>query len=210
MARQCILKAGAPHGLHRLGITAHVFIDTWAHQGFAGVRHEINLASNITVINPKDKYRAHFWEVVTHEGWRAAFAFLLRKGMLLFTNRVFPMGHGAVLHYPDHPFRVWSYVNGHGETVNRDNPTDFLKALDELCKVIRRFIRKEPNAPESGLLAGDQALIEKKIVELTDEDPEVRLAAWLETVRAGHSASARQIQSTPSPDLAPGSGLPTV
>src|SRR5690242_10298730 len=31
-----------PSALHRLGITMHVYADTWAHQGFAGVSHEIN------------------------------------------------------------------------------------------------------------------------------------------------------------------------
>ena len=36
------------HALHRLGITMHVYADTWAHQGFAGIPHEINHASDIT------------------------------------------------------------------------------------------------------------------------------------------------------------------
>ena len=36
------------HALHRLGITMHVYADTWAHQGFAGTPHEINQATEIT------------------------------------------------------------------------------------------------------------------------------------------------------------------
>jgi hypothetical protein len=42
MVRQAILDRERPYGLHRLGVTMHVYADTWAHQGFAGVRHKIN------------------------------------------------------------------------------------------------------------------------------------------------------------------------
>ena len=31
-----------PRALHRLGIAVHVYADTWAHQGFAGVLHGVN------------------------------------------------------------------------------------------------------------------------------------------------------------------------
>ena len=40
--RSCIREQDARYGLHRLGITMHVYADTWAHQGFAGVNHRVN------------------------------------------------------------------------------------------------------------------------------------------------------------------------
>jgi hypothetical protein len=42
MVRQAIIEKDKPYGLHRLGITMHVYADTWAHQKFAGVLHDIN------------------------------------------------------------------------------------------------------------------------------------------------------------------------
>ncbi len=52
MLRACIEKRDSLFGLHRLGITMHVYADTWAHQGFAGVKNEVN---NISVINDLDE-----------------------------------------------------------------------------------------------------------------------------------------------------------
>ena len=42
MIRSCINTQGRPYSLQRLGITMHVLADTFAHQGFAGVKDEVN------------------------------------------------------------------------------------------------------------------------------------------------------------------------
>ena len=47
MIHSCIENKNTLYGLHRLGITMHVYADTWAHQGFAGVNHKVNNASKI-------------------------------------------------------------------------------------------------------------------------------------------------------------------
>src|SRR5687768_16032028 len=47
IVRSAIADAEKPYGLHRLGITAHVFVDSWAHQGFAGVNHAVNLVHKV-------------------------------------------------------------------------------------------------------------------------------------------------------------------
>jgi len=36
------VAADSPYGLHLLGITAHVYADTFAHQGFIGANHSYN------------------------------------------------------------------------------------------------------------------------------------------------------------------------
>ena len=46
MVRGVILDKNRLYGLHRLGVAMHVYADTWAHQGFAGVLHEINEVEN--------------------------------------------------------------------------------------------------------------------------------------------------------------------
>ena len=42
MVRKAIIEQDKPYALHQLGVVMHIFADTWAHQGFAGVMHEIN------------------------------------------------------------------------------------------------------------------------------------------------------------------------
>lgn len=50
MVRDCILDRNRPYGMHRLGVTMHSYIDTWAHYGFCGTAHEINRANDITTL----------------------------------------------------------------------------------------------------------------------------------------------------------------
>ncbi len=107
-----------PHGLHRLGIAAHVFADTFAHYGFVGLKHEINSATNI-----RDS-----------------------EGNELLSPPVPPVGHGQVETYPDQPYLRWSYEDWKGDRIQRDNPTDFTQAAHRLCQEFQRF-RGDTNAP---------------------------------------------------------------
>lgn len=181
MCRLCIERQDKPHGLHRLGITSHVFIDTWAHQGFAGVNHPVNQVSSIALIDPEDQRVA--LEMLKHPTVLVGRAVRWAENLVL--ARAFPMGHGAALHYPDHPFRKWKYKNGHGEVVTRDNPTDFLEAADQLCRFFQRYLRRDPTAAVPGLPASDKALIQKKIGEIQDDAGWTRLWAWIAIIKDG-------------------------
>ena len=46
------------------------------------------------------------------------------------------VGHGAALTYPDLPFAKWSYVDGHGKLVARENLPDFMAAADHAYSVL--------------------------------------------------------------------------
>ncbi len=183
MLKNCILQKERAFGLHQLGITAHVYIDTWAHQEFAGVDHPINMAKDIVLEDPKDS--DNFFKVCWREGLLAAVLYVFQPYFLRILNRLFPMGHGSVLHYPDHPFRIWSYTNGHGRRVHRNNPKDFLEAADELYKFICRFRMKDPGAIVSSIPEADRILISHLIKSLTDEDGEKRNKVWLKKIAEG-------------------------
>lgn len=45
-----------PYALHRLGIAMHVYADTWAHQGFAGVLHQINEVHSFDELGSSDVF----------------------------------------------------------------------------------------------------------------------------------------------------------
>jgi len=98
MLRAMALDRNKPYALHRLGISMHVYADTWAHQGFAGVIHQCNQADDIES-NMADRDGS-----------------LLDKLKNFFVSKSFPLGHGAVLSHPDQPYLIWKYKNGLGES----------------------------------------------------------------------------------------------
>jgi hypothetical protein len=168
MLAACMADKQKPYGLHRLGIAMHVYADTWAHQGFAGVNHRINKAGNIRSQSRKGDAR------------------LLAKLANYFLSRAFPLGHGAVLSYPDRPYVNWSYINGMGKNVVRNNPIDFVAAADHMCRAMQRWMRDDPEAAVDGLPPVDKQKIATLLKTLNDEDGQKRHAAWLEKIAAGH------------------------
>jgi len=112
MLRACALDLKKPYALHRIGITMHVYADTFAHQGFAGVNHEVNEVKHLTSTNP-DMDQSFFDKMASY-----------------FLSESFPLGHGAALSYPDQPYLKWNYTNGPGDEVYRDNSKIFKEAVD--------------------------------------------------------------------------------
>jgi hypothetical protein len=168
MVRVCIDDKDKPYGLHRLGITMHVFADTWAHQGFAGVNHKVNEASNIKSQDGK------------------ADASLAERLVNFFLSEAFPLGHGAVLSYPDRPYLSWSYKNGMGERVKRDNPTDFLSAADQMCRAMQCWRIGEPDAQVDGLPEGDKKKVGTLLRTIKKDDGDERHEIWLKKIEEGH------------------------
>jgi hypothetical protein len=167
MVRMAILAKDRPWGVHRFGITMHVFADTWAHQGFVGVNHEVNDATDIR--GPDG---------------RPALSLIERMAGYFVSSAVNPLGHGAVLSFPDRPWLRWSYVDGLGRRVERDNPRDYLQASDRMCQVLSQFAMGDPDATAFGLPDADRAVFEEMIA-IDDEDGERRHALWLEAIARG-------------------------
>ncbi len=167
MVRECLAQRQATHALHRLGITMHVYADTWAHQGFAGVNHRVNEAQNLLDGDGKPD----LW--------------VLDRLKSYIIGEALPLGHGAVLSNPDKPFKVWSYTNGEGQQIQRHNPQDFLAAIDHMYGVMRRFLLGDPAAAVGKMGADDRGLIGQLFVTLTDNNQHVRHQQWITAIAAG-------------------------
>ncbi|MEP6502228.1 MAG: DUF6765 family protein [Betaproteobacteria bacterium] len=150
------LKNGE-HSLHRLGIAAHVFIDTFAHRGFIGERTAFNEVGHIDTA----------------------------AGRALQRMPVPPVGHGQVSTYPDRPFLHWRYENNEREWVERNNPVDFSTAANRLCEEFQRYRLGDPDALVPGL-GSARARIETLIGRITDDDGDARLAQWMEALKDGY------------------------
>jgi hypothetical protein len=167
MVRAAIWSARRPWGLHRLGISMHVYADTWAHQGFAGVSHAVNHARDIA--GPTG----------------APDTPLLERLKSYFINDALPLGHGTVLGNPDKPYLVWAYTNGLGERIQRNNPRDFLEASDHICRAMQCFRAGDPNAVVPGLPPRDGETLARMFKEITVADDDERHRVWLEQIARG-------------------------
>jgi hypothetical protein len=148
-----VVEASVKHGehsLHRLGIAAHVFVDTFAHQGFVGERTRLNEVDDI----------------------RKA------SGDALEKMHVPPVGHGQVDTYPDRPFLHWQYLDSTGQLVDRNNPVDFVRAADRLCQEFQRYRAGDADVQVPGLGVA-KLKVAALISGITDEDGDARCKRWL-------------------------------
>jgi hypothetical protein len=167
MVAECIHQRHKPYALYRLGITLHVYADTWAHQGFAGVNHQVN--------NVKQIFNA------AGEPDRN----LLDRMISYFITEALPLGHGAVFGHPDKPFLQWSYINGRGEHIQRNNPVDFMTAAEQMVQALQRYRLGDTKAVVSGLSEGDRTQIAQCFQTISDEKSHVRHEKWLGAIAQG-------------------------
>ena len=165
MIRACIEARRRPWGLHRLGITMHVYGDTWAHQGFCGIRHELNDVTDVRLGDGSEalslKNRLAGW----------------------FAGEMLPLGHGAVLSFPDRPYLRWSYLDWRGERVHRNNPADYEVAAERMMQAMYRWRVGDADADAPGLSVPDRAAL-RALIAMEKEEHE-RHTAWLAAIREG-------------------------
>jgi hypothetical protein len=159
----CFATRGERNSLHRLGITTHVYADTWAHKLFAGVYDPINFAEDIS--HSSDVYQN-----------------LLDEWKSCFVRNTVKVGHGAVLKHPDLPFLVWSYKNGYGQTVPRNNPQEFIEACDRTFEL---YVSYRVDAQPKVFLPRDRELIYESLCGFNSEDSGTRYRQWIDLISSG-------------------------
>lgn len=183
MMRAVVERKDRSYALYRLGIAAHVFVDTWAHQGFVGFQSRINIASDLSAENDQH----HAWSFVE----RAADFFQKDWDQMQqrFVGAMLPLGHGTVLSYPDRPYLKWSYTNGLGEHIVRDNPKEFYEAATELFQWFSRYRHYSRGAEQvlDTVFAIPEGMrkIEGLLKEIRSENGIDRHAAWMRMLSDG-------------------------
>lgn len=187
MVRQAIIDQDHPYGLHRLGVTMHVYADTWAHQGFAGVLHKINEVENVK-------------ETGTSGGFSSGLGAIVAD---LLDDAVPPLGHGRATVFPDMPFLTWQYRNGSRQTIERNNTDQFCQAADQMYRAMKRYIAKDPYAVVSGIDEPDMNKIQDLFTKITEKDGEKRHIAWLSAIE--HDPFSFGSEKVTYPGKGPGS-----
>jgi len=169
MVRQAIVERDKPYGLYRLGVTMHVYADTWAHQGFAGLLDSVNEVDNVKETGNSGVFKSGLGKFV--------------RGFL--DNAIPPLGHGRATIFPDMPFLKWQYKNHAKGLVERDNTEDFCKAANEMCKAMQRYLVGDPNAQTNGIGDADMKKIRHMFETTAEQDGNNRHKKWLEEIRKG-------------------------
>jgi hypothetical protein len=166
MVDAAIADKNKPYSLHRLGITMHVYADTFAHQGFAGVLHEVNDVVDAHDLGDSGVFGASLWE------------FLDAK----VAANLPPIGHARAGVLPDMPFLNWQYTNGAGVTITRNNTDIFCDAATAICKAMQRY----RNVPPSGINPADMQIIRELFAARpAEQDGEIRHQRWLAAIESG-------------------------
>lgn len=178
MVAACIAARDTSYGLHRLGVSMHVLADTWAHQGFAGINHAVN---DVQMLDDQDRPDDSF-----RERLKDFFKDRFDRTASRFVGGALPLGHGAVLSYPDRPYLQWRYRDHNGRKVARSNPEDFLDAADALCRAMQRYRVGDADADVPGLAPGIRPKIDHLLRTTTHEDGHERHRIWLERIGEGY------------------------
>ncbi len=176
MIEEAIRQAGKPYGLHRFGVALHVYADTWAHQGFAGIIHEIN-----EVEDPKETTEQedmNWWDRIVDE---------VKSGVNDILDDVAPpIGHGRALMLPDLPYISWSYKDGTGEEHSRSNWECFRAAAEHIFEAMTRYLKAvKPQRQLHPLSRNNLDRLENIFKTAKYECGEKRHRAWLEAIKNG-------------------------
>lgn len=177
MVDLCIEYREEPYTLQRLGITMHVYADTFAHQGFAGLVNEVNTVDDLKLDNEK----LSFFDERKSDGISSAL----------------PMGHGAALECPDKPYLKWSYKNYKGDTINRNNTNDFMDAAWSMFAQLLRYRQSiVPNFKTNDIFVrDDMETIRKNLETFTEPNGEARHKRWLQSIKNGDFIFGPQVIS---------------
>lgn len=172
MIAECIRRRELEHGLHRLGITLHVYADTWAHQNFTGMKSKLNV---VHFLKDKGEGRGRvdtLWEFGRNVG----------REIISEMMDCYALGHAAASTYPDLPYAVWEYRNFAGTYQYRVNSEIFMDAVDHIYAALCRYRLGNVTAPV-GLLADTvRNKMEALFTGIQDTDPAVRHLLWLQAI----------------------------
>jgi len=168
LIREIIREKGHPCSLHRLGLTMHVYADTWAHQNFAGVEDGVNEV-----------------EDAEDTGNSGVFSKVGRVFRDWLDDTLPPLGHARANVFPDMPFLQWEYKNAAKQKIKRNNTDLFCTAADEMCKAMQRYRVSDPDADVPGIPDSDMNKIKDLFSGLKEDNGEKRHHCWLEEIRGG-------------------------
>jgi hypothetical protein len=185
------VKQKEPYALQLIGITAHVYADTYAHYGFSGIssrRNKIDGGSfEFPEIDPKMKKHIEKRAEQFRENYPKEEGLLANVKSWFAETFSGALGHGAAVTFPDRPYLLWKFVYEHPEKPSplRNNPETFRQGAHALHEFFSKVAKANPE-----FAAGRQmkfSAIEphvKAIIEKPGKKKD-RIQTWQRAVRQG-------------------------
>ncbi|MBP1924320.1 hypothetical protein J2Z76_000173 [Sedimentibacter acidaminivorans] len=112
-----------PYGLQRLGVTLHVYADTWSHQDFHGLNRDGNKIDYLDLLNTEKTF--------------------INEVVLGTSKLIPPLGHGQVYTYPDEPYLRWEYSKCNAEEHYKINNLDrFIDAAFHIFSFLANQVKE--------------------------------------------------------------------
>lgn len=198
MVERNIGLAGERFGIPLIGITAHVYADTFAHYGFAGISSKVNHVRygsiDLDVSNKEQEQRLR----QNHAAFKGKYI----DGPL--ADMLCGLGHAGGATFPDQPYLRWrfTYADNDEDSGWRDNPSTFLLACRKLHAMFKAF-----NEATDGDYSDDSTKVEfgdieesvRRILKV-ERDEDGRTATWNEAVVAGKLYPNPRSEPIPSYD----------
>jgi len=188
----------APYAVEMIGITAHVYADTFAHYGFSGVSSRVNRVTrgSIDLVNgdPIAPYVDRFFGKFGTQGgllrnFRNSIATVVGN---VAEDTTGALGHGSVATFPDQPYLEWSYqyelpnLQSGPHDVHRQNANDYMEAAEALYGMFRAFgDRRKELADQKGPMDFDKIQPAVRQIITLAADRDARIAAWLAALEEG-------------------------
>lgn len=213
MVEHNLSLAQKPFGLYLVGITAHVYADTFSHYGFSGVSSRLNKIDSssfeLDELDPKvrtyiEQKASRFKEkygdemdampnIRDPEKWN----YSLSNAISIFKDRFLSdaaetlsggLGHGAAMTYPDRPYLRWKFDYEHPKkrpSGLRDNPATFLEACEKLHAMFVKLADKNSSVKHDE--GRDFADIRDTVARilLTQAPCKEREKAWKNAAKSG-------------------------
>ena len=151
MIQNAVMHGNRPYGDHLLGLSTHVYEDTFAHWGFSGVSSRRNKVIGDSFVLTQEDAVVEAALGQSFGAWIGKYGGLVKNirarvsGMgELYSGS---LGHGAVSNYPDLPFLQWQFTYEQtGETVYHDNPATYLEGAEKIYNIFRDYAHMHEHA----------------------------------------------------------------
>jgi hypothetical protein len=194
MVRHHLDCCDKPYAVELMGITAHVYADTFAHYGFSGVSSRVNrVKSDSFNLENGDPLAGAFDRFIGKFGTQGGLLKNFRTRLVseIAADVSGALGHGAVATFPDQPYLEWSYSYempadaGTDSVVERQNANDFVEGAAALHEMFREFAKRMPLFSDGHGLDFDtfcpmvRAIVTKAVAR------EGRVAEWKKAIGEG-------------------------
>jgi len=180
-----------PYGLELMGITAHVYMDTFSHYGFSGITSSFNVVKNETIqfsnkpdvgIQIKGRSLGKLMGKIIEISIEKFANFTEKHFVGPGAQAASKLGHAGLSQYPDRPYLQYKFNferprPDDGIESKRDNKADYLEG----CKCLHDFFSKFARSKYSNIVNYQNfEEIEETIKTIIKREDEIegRIQAW--------------------------------